>query len=229
MAVSPDPRRNRSPWLERRVIAYAHQGGAWEGPSSTLYAIAAPSRPGPPASSSTSMPPPTGTGGLPRPHGRPHHGRHRSDRRADPGEVRALDNAYWWAPGADVTPGSTPDAVPVPGPGPRRPPVRGRPAGGGPRRVPRGGAQPRHQADRPGGRPLRGGAGRPAPAPRSDATTSSWPRSSTPPPTPSRRSPPRSPRRPAPWPRPSSPSVQAGEAPAPIAMWRCRSRSPSAT
>ena len=29
-----------SPWLERRVIAYAHQGGAWEGPSSTLHAIA---------------------------------------------------------------------------------------------------------------------------------------------------------------------------------------------
>ena len=27
-------------WLERRVIAYAHQGGAWEAPSSTLHAIA---------------------------------------------------------------------------------------------------------------------------------------------------------------------------------------------
>jgi len=27
-------------WLERRVIAYAHQGGAHEGPSSTLFAIA---------------------------------------------------------------------------------------------------------------------------------------------------------------------------------------------
>ena len=27
-------------WLERRVIAYAHQGGAWESPSSTLHAIA---------------------------------------------------------------------------------------------------------------------------------------------------------------------------------------------
>jgi glycerophosphoryl diester phosphodiesterase len=29
-----------NPWLERRVIAYAHQGGAREAPSSTLYAIA---------------------------------------------------------------------------------------------------------------------------------------------------------------------------------------------
>jgi glycerophosphoryl diester phosphodiesterase len=28
-----------NPWLERRVIAYAHQGGAKEGPSSTLYAM----------------------------------------------------------------------------------------------------------------------------------------------------------------------------------------------
>ncbi|HLN05601.1 MAG TPA: glycerophosphodiester phosphodiesterase [Acidimicrobiales bacterium] len=28
-----------NPWLERRVIAYAHQGGAKEAPSSTLYAI----------------------------------------------------------------------------------------------------------------------------------------------------------------------------------------------
>jgi glycerophosphoryl diester phosphodiesterase len=28
-----------SVWLERRVIAYAHQGGAWESPSSTLHAI----------------------------------------------------------------------------------------------------------------------------------------------------------------------------------------------
>ena len=27
------------PWLERRVLAYAHQGGAWEWPSSTLFAM----------------------------------------------------------------------------------------------------------------------------------------------------------------------------------------------
>ena len=30
-----------NPWLDRRVIAYAHQGGAREGPSSTLFAIGA--------------------------------------------------------------------------------------------------------------------------------------------------------------------------------------------
>jgi glycerophosphoryl diester phosphodiesterase len=28
-----------NPWISRRVIAYAHQGGAWEYPSSTLYAM----------------------------------------------------------------------------------------------------------------------------------------------------------------------------------------------
>jgi len=28
-----------NPWLERRVIAFAHQGGSFEGPSSTLAAI----------------------------------------------------------------------------------------------------------------------------------------------------------------------------------------------
>ena len=28
-----------NPWLERRVLAYAHQGGAKEAPSSTLYAL----------------------------------------------------------------------------------------------------------------------------------------------------------------------------------------------
>ncbi|MGB9112543.1 MAG: glycerophosphodiester phosphodiesterase [Acidimicrobiales bacterium] len=28
-----------NPWLERRVVAYAHQGGEFEAPSSTLYAI----------------------------------------------------------------------------------------------------------------------------------------------------------------------------------------------
>ncbi|MEI8127540.1 MAG: glycerophosphodiester phosphodiesterase [Actinomycetota bacterium] len=28
-----------NPWLDRRVVAFAHQGGAFEGPSSTLFAI----------------------------------------------------------------------------------------------------------------------------------------------------------------------------------------------
>ena len=38
-AVTVGPMGKGSAWLERRVIAYAHQGGAWESPSSTLHAI----------------------------------------------------------------------------------------------------------------------------------------------------------------------------------------------
>ncbi len=30
---------NNNPWLQRRVVAFAHQGGSHEGPSSTLFAI----------------------------------------------------------------------------------------------------------------------------------------------------------------------------------------------
>ena len=33
------PSESDNPWLGRRVIAFAHQGGAWEAPSSTLFAI----------------------------------------------------------------------------------------------------------------------------------------------------------------------------------------------
>ena len=33
------PKATVSPWLARRVIAFAHQGGSFEGPSSTLAAI----------------------------------------------------------------------------------------------------------------------------------------------------------------------------------------------
>ena len=28
-----------NPWIDRRIVAWAHQGGAFEGPSSTLFAI----------------------------------------------------------------------------------------------------------------------------------------------------------------------------------------------
>jgi glycerophosphoryl diester phosphodiesterase len=95
-----------APWLERRVLAYAHQGGAWEGPSSTLFtmrkAVAAGvqaieldvhgTRDGqvvvchdPTVDRTTN-----GTGAI-----------------ADLtlAEVKALDSAFWFIPGADVTPG----------------------------------------------------------------------------------------------------------------------------
>src|SRR5204863_5412261 len=32
-------RMTRNPWLDRRVLNYAHQGGAREAPSSTLFAL----------------------------------------------------------------------------------------------------------------------------------------------------------------------------------------------
>ena len=41
MTTSAGPSRPTDVWPGRRVIAYAHQGGAWEGPSSTLHTIAA--------------------------------------------------------------------------------------------------------------------------------------------------------------------------------------------
>jgi glycerophosphoryl diester phosphodiesterase len=105
-----------SVWLERRVIAYAHQGGAWEGPSSTLHTIAAALGAG-------------ATGIELDVHAT-------SDRRlvvchddtvdrttAATGaiasftyeELSRMDNAYWWAPGADVTPGLDDDAYPFRG------------------------------------------------------------------------------------------------------------------
>src|ERR1700694_2054980 len=105
MPGSPDALK-RSPWVDRRVISYAHQGGAWEGPSSTLYAIGAAIGSGatgieldvhatadgqlvvchdPTVNRTTN-----GTGLI-------------ADLTLD--ALRTLDNAYWWAPGADVSPG----------------------------------------------------------------------------------------------------------------------------
>jgi glycerophosphoryl diester phosphodiesterase len=92
--------------MERRVIAYAHQGGAWEWPSSTLFAM----RQGLAAGASaleldvhstldgelvvchdaTVERTTNGTGSI-------------SALTMD--ELRRLDNAYWFIPGADVTPG----------------------------------------------------------------------------------------------------------------------------
>jgi len=106
----------RNPWLERRVIGYAHQGGAWEGPSSTLFAIGAALD--------------AGATGIELD---VHATRDRHlvvchdatvDRTTDGhgaiasltlAEVRALDNAYRWAPGADITPDPPADGYPYRG------------------------------------------------------------------------------------------------------------------
>ncbi len=104
------------PWLERRVVDYAHQGGAWEGPSSTLHAIEAALALGVHAIELDV-----------------HATKDRHlvvchdetvDRTTDAhgqicdltlAELRRLDNAYWWAPGADVSPGLADDAYPFRG------------------------------------------------------------------------------------------------------------------
>ncbi|MGO9855789.1 MAG: glycerophosphodiester phosphodiesterase [Acidimicrobiales bacterium] len=95
-----------SVWLERRVIAYAHQGGAWESPSSTLHAIAHAVEAG--ATGIELDVHATADGELVVCH----------DATVDRttaaqgtiasftlAQLRALDFSYWWIPGADVTPG----------------------------------------------------------------------------------------------------------------------------
>ncbi len=95
-----------SVWLERRVIAYAHQGGAWESPSSTLHAIAHALEAG--ATAVELDVHATADGELVVCHDAT------VDRTtASQGtiasftlaELREMDFSYWWIPGADVTPG----------------------------------------------------------------------------------------------------------------------------
>jgi glycerophosphoryl diester phosphodiesterase len=93
-------------WLERTVIAYAHQGGAWESPSSTLHAIDHALEVG--ATAIELDVHATADGELVVCH----------DATVDRttaaqgtiasftlAELREMDFSYWWIPGADVTPG----------------------------------------------------------------------------------------------------------------------------
>ena len=114
--------RPANPWLTRRVVAYAHQGGAWEGPSSTLHAIDAAIACGATAveldvhatldrhlvvcHDETVDRTTNATGQI-------------CERTLD--ELRHLDNAYWWAPGADVSPGLDEGAYPLRGRAPEDP------------------------------------------------------------------------------------------------------------
>src|SRR6516164_6272762 len=105
-----------SVWLERRVIAYAHQGGAWESPSSTLHAIRHALDAGAPAIELDVHA--TADGELVVCHDAT------VDRTTDRSgtiasftleELRQMDFSYWWIPGADVTPGRPPDEYPLRG------------------------------------------------------------------------------------------------------------------
>jgi glycerophosphoryl diester phosphodiesterase len=93
-------------WLGRRVIAYAHQGGAWESPSSTLHAIDHALEAG--ATAIELDVHATADGQLVVCHDAT------VDRTtASQGtiasftlaELKEMDFSYWWIPGADVTPG----------------------------------------------------------------------------------------------------------------------------
>ena len=95
-----------SVWLNRRVIAYAHQGGAWESPSSTRHAIRHALEAG--ATGIELDVHATADGELVVCHD------DTVDRTTEASgtiasftlaELRRLDFSYWWIPGADVTPG----------------------------------------------------------------------------------------------------------------------------
>jgi glycerophosphoryl diester phosphodiesterase len=109
-------------WLERRVIAYAHQGGAWESASSTLHTIARALDAG--ATAIELDVHGTADGELVVCH----------DATVDRttaasgtiasftlAELRQLDFSYWFIPGADVSPGQPPDAYPDRGKAPEDP------------------------------------------------------------------------------------------------------------
>jgi len=102
-----------NPWLDHRVLAYAHQGGAWEAPSSTLFAVRRALELG--ATGIELDVHATADGVLVVSHDGT------VDRTTDGrgeihamtlAEVRSLDNAFWFAPGADVTPGLDPGDYP---------------------------------------------------------------------------------------------------------------------
>jgi glycerophosphoryl diester phosphodiesterase len=111
-----------SVWLERRVIAYAHQGGAWESPSSTLHAIDHALEAG--AAGVELDVHATADGELVVCH----------DATVDRttagqgtiasftlAQLRAMDFSYWWIPGADVTPGRPEAEYPLRGRAPGDP------------------------------------------------------------------------------------------------------------
>jgi len=122
MAVTVGTMGEASVWLERRVIAYAHQGGAWESPSSTLHAIDHALEVG--AKGVELDVHATADGELVVCHDAT------VDRTtAEQGtiasftlaQLRAMDFSYWWIPGADVTPGRPDGEYPFRGQAPGDP------------------------------------------------------------------------------------------------------------
>jgi glycerophosphoryl diester phosphodiesterase len=111
-----------NPWISRRVIAYAHQGGAWEYPSSTLFAMHRALEAG--ATAIELDVHATADGELVVCHDgtvdRTTNG-HGNIAELTLAELKALDNAYNFIPGADVTPGRPDGEYPYRGRGPGDP------------------------------------------------------------------------------------------------------------
>ena len=113
----------RSAWLERRVIAFAHQGGAHEGPSSTLFAIERAIAEG--ATAIELDVHATSDRQIVVCHDETvdrttnHVG---SIANLTLEDLREMDNAFWWAPGEAVSPGLDDGAYPhrAKAPGDRR-------------------------------------------------------------------------------------------------------------
>jgi glycerophosphoryl diester phosphodiesterase len=111
-----------NPWLARRVVSYAHQGGAWEAPSSTLFAVRRALELG--VTGIELDVHATADRRLVVCHDATvdrttdGHGPIHSLTLAD---LRALDNAYWFVPGSDVRPGLHDDAYPYRGRAPADP------------------------------------------------------------------------------------------------------------
>ena len=114
-----------NPWLGRRVLSFAHQGGAREGPSSTLLALRQAVEVGADALElDVHM---TADGHLVVCHDAT------VDRTTDGtgaiaqmtlAEVQSLDNAYWWVPGEVVAPGRPEGDYPLRGRSPADPELR---------------------------------------------------------------------------------------------------------
>ena len=107
-----------SSWVSRRVLCYAHQGGAREGPSSTMWAMERAVAAGADAIELDVHA--TADGHLVVCHDAT------VDRTTDGHgaistltleSLRTLDNAYWWVPGSVVAPGLADDAYPRRGQG----------------------------------------------------------------------------------------------------------------
>ena len=114
-----------NPWLERRVLCYAHQGGAKEAPSSTLYALRRAVELG--ATALELDVHATIDGELVVCHDptleRTTNGRGPIAAHTL-AEVRELDNAYWFVPGEDAVEGLPDDRYPLRGRAPADPELR---------------------------------------------------------------------------------------------------------